>query len=366
MSTFSAGKRAPLFVLFLVFLFTSSLALAGDKSGDESGYLGVYLQDLEPSMMKALQMDDKSGVLISDIVDDSPAEQAGLEGGDVILVFNGDDMESAKALTKAVSRAGPGEKVKVIVLRDGKEKTIEVELGEREEDHAVWNIGEFKELHEMKDHEGFEGFEGMKWIGEGDHDLRKIFIGGGDRGFLGIHMDDLNEQLGEYFGVEDGEGVLVTEVVEDSPAAKAGLQAGDVIVKLDGEMVASGGDLHDALTGSEADQVVKVEVRRKGDKKNFEVTLGEAPENEFIRKIEILGDDHNFKVKSPRMKKHMAPHFKHQEKLHDGDHDVYFFNDDDEKHRIVIERRQGDLDELREELQEMKKELKKMQKELHK
>ena len=65
MSPFFPTRRAPLFLLLLVFLVTSSVALAGDKSGDEPGYLGVFLQALEPSMAKALQLDDQSGVLIS-------------------------------------------------------------------------------------------------------------------------------------------------------------------------------------------------------------------------------------------------------------------------------------------------------------
>ncbi len=83
-------------------------------------------------------------------------------------------------------------------------------------------------------------------------------------GWLGVNIDDLNPQLGDYFGVEDGDGVLVTAVVEDGPAAKAGLKAGDVIVKVGGDEVEDTGDLHETLAGTEADQKVKIEYLRKG------------------------------------------------------------------------------------------------------
>lgn len=348
MSTIFPLRRVPLVLLLLISLVASASAIAGG----ESGYLGVYLQDLEPSMIKALQLDDKAGVLISDIADDSPAEKAGLEDGDVILVFDGTDTENAKMLTKAVGESKPGEKVKVIVLRDGKKKTIDVVLGEKNDEPVIWSGNQFREFHGKNP----DKLKNFKWTEDGDGAYEVLI--GGDRGFLGIKMDDLNSQLGEYFGVKGGEGVLVTEVVEGSPAETAGLKAGDVITRIDGEAVTSGGELHKALAGTEADQKVKIELRRKGDKKEFEVTLGEAPENKFIRKIEILGKDGDFDVRSPKMKMHMAPHFKHLENLGEGDHDVLFFESED-----------GDdeeLQELREDVKDLKEELKKIREELKK
>ena len=354
MSTINAAKRLPLFALFLILLFTSSITLAADKSDDDPGYLGVLLQDLQPSMVKALQMDDKSGVLISEIVEDSPAESAGLEDGDVILVFNGRETENSKDLTRAVRKANAGDKVEVVVLRGGKKKTIKVVLGKREDDAFGLHMDKFKQLHKRKDLDKLDSFT---WSDDDDGHIRIITKGdhgdihmdqdfaffGSDRGFLGVQMDDLNEQLGEFFGIEDGEGVLVTEVVEDSPAEEAGLKAGDVIVGIGGEKVASSEELLEEMAGTEADQKLKVEVRRKGKKKEFEVTLGEGKANKMIKRIELLGDGAHFNVLSPKMKRHMAPNVEFR-KQHHG----------------------NDLEEMRDELKMMKKELKKIQEELKK
>ncbi|MBU8869643.1 MAG: PDZ domain-containing protein [Gemmatimonadales bacterium] len=358
MSTINAGKRLPLFVFSLMILFTSSLALAGD----DPGYLGVYLQDLEPSMVKALQLDDKSGVLISEIVEDSPAQKAGLEDGDVILIFNGKEIESSKVLTKAVRKAGSGENVKVVILRDGKEKTLKVELGEQDDETFIYNGDKLKKLLKLKELKELGKLDSLKWIEEEDCHI-EIFEG--NRGVMGIHIDDLSEQMGEYFDVENGEGVLVTEIVKDGAAGKAGMKAGDVIVKMDGQNISSTGELHKALADTEAEQEMKVEVRRKGDKKEFKVTLGEASGQEFIRKIKIMdGEHHN--LRTPRMKMHMGSHFKHQKDLHGEDHNVFLYHDDDEEGRIVIKRHGNDLEELRKELKNLKKELKVIQEKLEK
>ncbi len=129
MNAFTAAKRA---------LVTPAPRRPGDLPPPpwhaDSGYLGVMLQDLSPAMAKALQLGDQSGVLVSDVVDDSPAAKAGLQDGDVIVAFAGKPLSDYDSLTAAVRAAKPGEKVDVTVLRDGKKKTIKVELGEREDD----------------------------------------------------------------------------------------------------------------------------------------------------------------------------------------------------------------------------------------
>ena len=96
--------------------------------------------------------------------------------------------------------------------------------------------------------------------------------------WLGVHLLDLNEQLGDYFGVEDGDGVLVTEVEEDSPAERAGLKAGDVITGLDDQTVTDSDDLVKAIRRHEEGDTVTVHFLRRGKKKHVRVKLGERPE----------------------------------------------------------------------------------------
>ncbi len=343
MFAFPAAKRTLVLILSIALLASAVVAQADD--GHEKGYLGVMLQDVTPSMAKALQMGDQSGVMINEVIDDSPAEKAGFEDGDVILEFNGKTISDNGDLTKAVRGTSPGDKVEVVVLRGGKNKTIDVEVGEREEKNVFFMSGDDDDFTWTMDNEMVMDFDN-------------------DRGYMGVHLDDLNEQMGEYFGVEDGGGALVTEVIEDSPADKAGLKAGDVIIRIGENEVDSSKALHKVIGDTEPEQQMAVKVMRKGKSKDLSITLGEMPEQDYSKHMEFIseGDDHCTIHRAPRMMKHSghgdvdvrvirrgAPHGKHEylelKELHEAD---------------------SELKEMREELHQMQKELKKMQEELNK
>jgi S1-C subfamily serine protease len=124
-----------------------SLALLREDGEAEYGYLGVSTQELYPQLAERLGLDVETGALVSEVVDDSPAEDAGLTAGDrlidfqgqtdiaadgdVIVAVNGDDLTRTADLADLISRFNPGETVELDVLRDGDERTIEVKLGER-------------------------------------------------------------------------------------------------------------------------------------------------------------------------------------------------------------------------------------------
>ncbi len=363
MSPISARSRAPHFAFTLLAL-TLLVGAPVSQAADSSGYLGIQMQDLDSSMAKALQLDEESGVLISEVVEDSPAEKAGLEDGDVILRFDGKDIESAGDLMKAVRKSNAGDEVELKVLRGGKKKSFDVTLGEREDNQFAFQHRKLKEmLHERNgegdfdidivapDSEDFPGEENVFFFG-----------GGGDHGFLGIQLEDVNEQLAEYFDVDGG--VLVTEVVEDSPAAEAGLKAGDVIVKLDGDTIEDGSALREWMSETEAEQKVEVEVSRKGDRKRFDVTLGEAPEHEVTANIRYFDDNDHFSVPAPRVLMKRMPHFGHGGRH--GEDNVWFQDGDEGERSIVIERHGEEMDELRGELKELREELKKIREDLKK
>ena len=196
------------------------------------GYLGVMLQDLSPSIAKALQLDSDTGILVSEVVDDGPAEQAGLEDGDVILELDGKKITKYKDLTKAIRAHEPGDEGEVVVLREGKERTFDVTLGEREEDDWAFfgDDGDFKSFKGLKGLKDLKNLKELQWLNQhgrnfhvfSDDDDANVWVQtfDDDRGFMGVHLSDLSEQLGEYFDVDDGDGALITEVVEDSPAAR--------------------------------------------------------------------------------------------------------------------------------------------------
>jgi C-terminal processing protease CtpA/Prc len=320
-----------IFLTVVLSLIVSGFALAGDKN-EQNGYLGVMLQSISSNMAEAMDLDDEDGVLVSEVVEDGPADLAGLEDGDIIIAFNGKNIASHKSLTKAVGSSSPGDVVDLVVLRDGKKKTIEVELGEREDPHVYLQTGHRK-----------LGKDFFVWNDGGDEDI-EIMVNGmkfmnEDRGFMGVELDDLNEQMGRYFEVEDGNGALITSVNEDSAAEKAGLRAGDVIVQMGDEEIQSASDVHSAMAGTEPDEELQLTVIRKGTEKDINITLGEAPA---------------FGGVSPKMLYHGMPKGYHKvpKMMH--------------KEMRVIHEGENDLKEMRHELEKMKKELKKMKEELKK
>lgn len=394
MNPIAATKRMTLVMMSLLLILTTS-ALAKD---DPHGYLGVMFQKITTSMSKALQLDEGEGVMISMVVDDGPAAKAGFEDGDVILKFDGKAIESFGDLNKAMKKTSPGDKVAIEILHNGKRQTAEVELGEAKKNSFTYSMSSDSDAPDVEffsegEHDvmvmgGNHGSHTRSWTDDegrtevivmsgGDHGnhgvhenvwfsddggtvdlIMKNMTFGSDRGFMGVELDDLNDQLGEYFGIEDGEGALVSKVRDDSPAAAAGLQAGDVIVSVNGESIEDSGEVHEAMNDTEPEQEIEVKIVRKGKNKTLKVTLGGMPEGEFANfmrvphapnmKMEFLSDgdfphgmDHDIRVVAPR-----------------GMHNIR------EVHRLHEDTE--DLDEMREELDVLRKELESLKEELEK
>ena len=343
MNASTSGRCLPAVAAVLALLTTGAVAAQAEAS---SGYLGVMLQDISPSMAKALQLDDHTGVLVTEVVEGSPADEAGLQDGDVILEFDGKTIDGSGDLTAAVRAAEPGDKVKVLVLRDGEQEKIKVEIGEKE---AEENLGP-----------GFRHPRPYRWHDRDfpDLDLDEFMdLAGTGRGYVGIGLGDLTDQLGEYFGVEDGEGVLITEVHEDSPAAEAGLKAGDVIVKLDDRDIDSSAALLRALRKTDPGDEVSLTVVRKGKRKTFKLTLAEMPEDARNRfPGALLRDDDMLFV--PR---HRLPE--------GDDQDILIRRHLKGSPRIRMLREEFDdheLDELHQELDKLRSELDKLRQEVEK
>lgn len=345
---------APAVISLLLFLLTLP-AVAKDA---KRGWLGVTLQDIGSDMAESLGLPDHDGVLIVKVMEDSPAEKAGLADGDVILEFDGQKLADYKALTKVVRAASPGDKVPVVVMRDGKKQEFVVELGERERNTWVFAGDDGKrvkierlheklrQLHDDEDVLVWHDRDGDDEINVMVKDLAGLEGLHLDRGFLGVELDDLNDQMGDYFEVKDGKGALITKVIEDTAADRAGLKAGDVIVRLGDEDIASADDVHDALSDTRPEDELKIEVMRKGKKKKMDLTLGALPEDQFLSKMEFFGDDDHFTVRTPRMLMRGAPRI---------DREIHIVGEDDEE----LAEMKDELQKLKEELQKLKDELKK-------
>lgn len=235
-------------------------------------YLGVEITDVDEEVMDEAGLSAEYGVYVASVVEDGPAAEAGLQDGDVLVRWNGERLESVAQLQRLMGETPAGRTVSIGVIRDGASRDYSVELG----DHASGDLRVFtvprdrpQILRERLGGLGAQIRERLQVAPRIAFNVR-TFLG---RPRLGVSIQSLGEQLADYFGVEGG--ALVTEVREDSPAANAGIMAGDVIVEIGGESVEDPGDLREALADREAGSV-EVQVVRDGSRRSFTVELEES------------------------------------------------------------------------------------------
>ena len=255
-------------------------------------YLGVVLRDVSQADTESLGLSGEYGAYVESVSKESPAAKAGLEADDVIRSWNGQRVESVTQLTRFVRETPPKRTVRLGVARDGAERTVSVTLGERADAARALSYAYGPQMRvrmeEMREKMG-EAREKMR---EARVRLGACAIHGG-RGRMGVQLQGLSEQLGEYFGVQGGEGALVTSVRDESPAAKAGLEAGDVIVALGGESVGDPGDVVGGVRGGEAGPM-EVEVIRDGQRRTLTVVLEELEEGECENVFVAPGERNSF------------------------------------------------------------------------
>ena len=253
------------------------------------------------------------------MVENSPADKAGIREGDVIVEVDDERIRDVDDLVDTIREHDSGDKVLIVVERDGNRRGLSTTLGSRDWD---WTFeedrGEGRVSEEVRDHltdrrnrwraaprsdddEDEDDEDGERrrysWRFDSDEDgdgaKPKVFVfdrdgkkgnrihvapkvrmrEGGKRGFLGVSMMNLNEQLAEYFQVPAGSGVLITSVVEDSPAEKAGLKAGDVVLSVDGKDIDGPGDLRRAIRKHDPEESIEIEFQRDGSSRTVTATL---------------------------------------------------------------------------------------------
>ncbi len=204
------------------------------------GWLGIQLQEVTTEIAAALGLKHSGGVLVAEVLEDTPAAAAGVASGDVILGVDGDDVESPNELSRKVASYAPGAKVKLKVLRDEKERTLNVTLGQRDDQQSV------DEAEPANDNDDAAAD-------------------------MGLRVTDLSDVLRQQFRVpEDVDGVLVTGVRPGSPAQEAGLRAGVVILQVDGEPVTSRRSLNDKIENAKKENKDAVLLRMQfGENRQF-------------------------------------------------------------------------------------------------
>jgi C-terminal processing protease CtpA/Prc len=253
------GMAALVLVLGMGTANAAATPSAAPEADAKDAWLGVYTQTLTPELREGLNYTG-TGALVSRVVEDSPAAKAGVQKGDVIVGINTATIASSTDLTDAIGKLKVGQAISVRIVRDGTRRSLSAKLAERP-------------AEEMEEAPVAPGTTRYKYDGDDfifDHDMPGFAMFGGSRGRLGVRVQDLNTDLGSYFGISDGKGVLITEVLKETPAEKAGLKAGDVITKVGERRV----DLVNALR--DADQKVKLTVMRQKTSRTIESELRDS------------------------------------------------------------------------------------------
>ena len=290
-------------------------------------FLGVHAEDINKENMARYGMSEARGVGITEVVKDSPAEKAGLRKADVIVRFEGDSVTSVRKLTRLVSEVAPDQTVKLSVSRGGSEQEVAVTIGKRNESL----MGNWQGMENFKGLDKIEGLDRLKelernmppgakvWKWEGEPGKDGMFFAFGNHRRIGVSTTQLTKQLADYFGVSDGKGVLVTSVIDDSPAAKAGLKAGDVITAIDGEKIDDAGDLAQGINKKKDGDATLTVIRNKNQrtinvtpKEEPGPTPGAAPQG--VRRIVIprveLGSIPEMNIQLPRIDLPHTPEIK--------------------------------------------------------
>lgn len=220
-------------------------------------YLGVGVAEITADRARALHLNEVYGVEVTSVNKDSPAEKAGVKVGDVVLEYNGHRVEGTEQFVRLVHETPIGREVKLAVNRNGAAQNFTATIGTRQ---AMEIFGpEGRSFQIPMPHIDIEiPHAYMSWRSS----------------VLGVEVEGLSSQLAEYFGVK--EGVLVRSVTKDSAAEKAGVKAGDVIVKAGDKKITTTGELTAAVR-SASGQSLPLTVMRNRQEMSLTATLEASP-----------------------------------------------------------------------------------------
>jgi len=238
---------------------SSSWGYGSEEGGGGSSYLGVDIADVSPERLGELKLKEEHGAEVTMVDQDAPAGKAGLREHDVIVSLNGTAVESTAQLRRMIKETPPGRVVSLGVSRDGQPMTIKVQLADRRKSMA-WepHMPQMPEIPQIPTMPDF------------DMPVSVVVVHQSARS--GLMVENITPQLGDFFGVKDGKGVLVRAVEKGSRGEKAGFRAGDVVVKVNNQPVHDTSDFTHALRSSSG-SATAVTVMREKREQNLTLTL---------------------------------------------------------------------------------------------
>jgi serine protease Do len=201
-----------------------------EKGKVTRGMIGVQVQNVTPDLARSFGMKEARGALVAEVNPGTPADKAGMKRGDIIISFNGHEIHEMNELPRLVAATKPGSKATVTVLRKGKEKTLHL------------TIVQLTESKRPKTKESAQG----------------------EPSRLGLEVENLTPELAQQFRLRDHKGVVVVQVAPGTPAAEAGLRAGDMILEVNGRVVENVREYREVTSGLRKGSVVRILIKRSG------------------------------------------------------------------------------------------------------
>ena len=259
---------------------------AFDIFGMGGSRVGMVVRDVETADVSKEKLSGTAGAIVTEVVQASAAEKAGVKVGDVVTAFDGERVRSARQLERLVEETPAGRTVKVALQRAGAPVTLEVtpeapkmtQMRPGEGGDMFWERGAPRPGQQFHGPEGGMPFKFEVPSGRFDFDSEPFLAAG--RGRLGVRVQDLSDELAGYFGVKSG--VLVAGVEADAPAAKAGIKAGDVITAVNGQAITEPGELRRGVAKVEDGKTAELSVTR--DKKPLTLKVEVTPRDQTVER----------------------------------------------------------------------------------
>ena len=209
-----------------------------DEGRVTRGWLGVTVQALNKELAESFDLDTTHGALVNEVIEDSPADKAGLKRGDIIVEYDGKQVDELNDLPRLVAATPVDETVKVKVFRDGKERTINVKIGRLD--------------------------DGEMALAADDEETG---------GALGLTVANVTPELVERYSLESDQGILITKIDPEGPAAEANLRVGDLVVEADGKEVGSVKEFEELVGKMKSGKVLRLLIQRRATLLYTTVTL---------------------------------------------------------------------------------------------
>lgn len=339
-----------------------------DDAAGGGSYLGVDTIDISSERVAALQLKEERGVEVTMVDQDAPAGKAGVHEHDVILSINGEPVQGVEQLRRMIHEIPPGRSVAIGLSRNGEPLTLKAQLAHRK-DFSVLTPG-FK----------FEMPNLTASMPEMDIPASIVVVHSSARS--GLMVENLSPQLSDFFGVKDGQGILVRSVEKGSFADKAGFHAGDVIVRVNGQNVSDSGDFGQALRNRKTN-TVNINIVRARKEQTLTLTLPEIKHTGFenvgtqaigaaarkqiseaasqiaAAKPQIsLAIRQQMQVLTPELKKEVQEELQHaQEQIKESMRSMECQQDKDEEKKNEAQRQKNDLEEQKNEIQEQRNQI---------